>query len=38
MNMISRIALKIAREYIYAMAPSPLDTQGFIERSIDVWG
>lgn len=38
MNMINRIALKIAREYIYAMAPAPLNTQGFIERSIDVWG
>ena len=38
MDMISRIALKIARKYIQAMAPAPLNTTDFVERSIKVWG
>ena len=37
MNMINRIALKIAREY-FAMSPAPLTKEKFIERSIAVWG
>jgi hypothetical protein len=36
--MISRIALKIGREYIYAMSPAPLTKEQFIYKAQKIFG
>ena len=38
MNMIRRIALKIAREYIQAMSPAPLTKEQFICKAQNIFG
>lgn len=38
MNMINRIALKIAREYIQAMSPAPLTKEQFICKAQNIFG